>query len=272
MDYTATLAVANRDEFTHEPVKHVTQKDWFLQECVQCKILLWLLSYCRYIDWANFLDLLGMSDTIDLRVDPMAAYAIRALTRHSHIQQGREVHFGLAGMWWLTSCFRDQAMGYLGSTGQAVTGESEEDRMRLRYTNTDLDGEGDVDNPGQVYENWYILGGKILWKEEKTLRSRVLLETANKYCSKRSKCLDFEWINDWDVCENMSLHFAGLESRCRVSSWSGRLPVFQVTEEQQQEIETEAAARNRDRSSSKKSRQKQQGCFKVEATASRKKL
>ena len=35
----------------------------------------------------------------------------------------------------------------LGSTGQAVTEESEQDRMRLRYTTTDLD-KGDKDYLG----------------------------------------------------------------------------------------------------------------------------
>ena len=40
VDNTATLAVANGSDFTHETVKHVTVKVRFLQDCVQRKIIL----------------------------------------------------------------------------------------------------------------------------------------------------------------------------------------------------------------------------------------
>ena len=46
VDNTATLAVENGNNFTH---KSVTVKVRFLQECVQHKIILWLLSLCTRI-------------------------------------------------------------------------------------------------------------------------------------------------------------------------------------------------------------------------------
>ena len=54
-DNTETLAIANGNDFTHETVKHVPVKVRFLQECVQCKIVIfgtysYASEYCRYID------------------------------------------------------------------------------------------------------------------------------------------------------------------------------------------------------------------------------
>ena len=39
VDNTAALAVATGSDFTHETVRHVTVKVWFIQECAQRKIV-----------------------------------------------------------------------------------------------------------------------------------------------------------------------------------------------------------------------------------------
>jgi hypothetical protein len=85
---TATLAVANGNDFTHETVKHVTVKVQFIQECVRRKII--LLAPIR--TFQNISDIMtkqstgtqyllhrdysmGMSDGIDIKVAAMAAIA-----------------------------------------------------------------------------------------------------------------------------------------------------------------------------------------------------
>ena len=103
VDNTATLAVANGNDFTHETVKHVTVKVRFLQECVQRKIVL-LASIRTHQNIADILTkqyagpqfrmyrnyILGISDTVDLRVSAMVAYVSRASTRRRRRQQRRK--------------------------------------------------------------------------------------------------------------------------------------------------------------------------------------
>ena len=88
VDNTATLAVANANDFTHETVKHVTVKVQFIQECVRRKII--LLAPIR--TFQNISDIMtkqstrtqyllhrdysmGMSDGIDIQVAAMATIA-----------------------------------------------------------------------------------------------------------------------------------------------------------------------------------------------------
>ena len=84
VDNTATLAVENGNDFTH---KTVTVKVRFLQECVQHKIIL-LAPILMHQNIADILTkqsagpqfgmhrnyILGISDTVDLRVSAMVAY------------------------------------------------------------------------------------------------------------------------------------------------------------------------------------------------------
>ena len=105
MDNNATLAVANGNDFTHETVKHftVTVRVRFLQECVQRKII--LLSPIRtHQNIADILTkqsagpqfrmhrnyILGIRDTVDLRVRAMVAYVSRASIRRRRRQHRRK--------------------------------------------------------------------------------------------------------------------------------------------------------------------------------------
>ena len=92
---TAMLAVAIGNDFTYETVKHVTVKVRYLQECVQCKIIL-LAPTCTHQNIADILTkqsagpqfcmhslrnyVLGkisISDKIILFVSAMVAYVSR---------------------------------------------------------------------------------------------------------------------------------------------------------------------------------------------------
>ena len=100
--YTATLAVANGNDFTHETVKHVTVKVRFLQECVQRKIL-FLAPIRTHQKIADILTkqsagpqfrmhrnyILGMTDAIDIQVGAMAARVTVSTTRRHQLKRKR---------------------------------------------------------------------------------------------------------------------------------------------------------------------------------------
>ena len=102
VDNTATLAVANGNDFTHETVKHVTVKVRFLQECVQRKILL-LAPISTHQNIAGILTkqsdgpqfcmhrnyILGMTDAIDIQVGAMAARVTVSTTRRHQLKRKR---------------------------------------------------------------------------------------------------------------------------------------------------------------------------------------
>ena len=102
VDNTATLAVANGNDFTHETVKHVTVKVRFLQECVQRKILL-LAAIRTHQNIADILTkqsvgpqfrlhrnyILGMTDTIDLQVEAKYAHVTVGKARRRQLKRKR---------------------------------------------------------------------------------------------------------------------------------------------------------------------------------------
>jgi len=102
VDNTATLAVVNGNDFTHETVQHVTVKVRFLQECVQRKILL-LAPIRTHQNIADILTkqsagpqfrmhrnyILGMTDAIDIQVGAMAARVTVSTTRRHQLKRKR---------------------------------------------------------------------------------------------------------------------------------------------------------------------------------------
>ena len=107
VENTATLAVANGNDFTHKTVLHVTVKVRFLQDCVQRKIVL-LAPIQAIRTHQNIADILtkqadgpqfrmhrnyilGVSDTVDISVSAMIVYVSRASTRRRRRQSRKSI-------------------------------------------------------------------------------------------------------------------------------------------------------------------------------------